>query len=292
MMPYKTIVTGVPRRIYAAALVVIIVTLACGTTTPQAPESPTATSTPKIGVPVFGVTCDPSILEMLHGETKTITIADTGGVGKVTEFKVGTVAGTASDPTASEISVSQQPEPSDSGWSTLPGTINIVSTAVDGPERTETYFINILVGGTQGDDQITGGNIWCQVNVKHLEPPTATPTITATPTETATPTKPPFIVTGHGFQVLYTGPWQAQTGGTLAVSFQVMGPDNRPAQGTFNATLGDPPSDPKASHASGQLDQNGMITLMLDVNWPQGVTRLFFNFDDETFEVGEITIIP
>jgi hypothetical protein len=292
MMPYKPNVAGVPRQIYIVALLFIITALACETTATPALESPTATSTPKIGVPVFGVTCDPVPLEMIHGETKTIAIADTGGEGKVTEFKVGTIAGTASDPAASEISVSQQPAPGDSGWSTLPGTITIVSTAVDGPERTETYFINILVGGRQGDDHITGGNIWCQVNVKHLEPPTATPTITATPTETATSTKLPFIVTGHGFQVLYTGPLQAQAGGTLAASFQVMGPDNRPTQGTFNATLGDPPSDPKASHASGQLDQNGMITLMMHVNWPQGVTKLFFNFADETFEVGEILINP
>lgn len=292
MMSDKSNVTGVPRRIYAAAFIFILVTLACGTATPLTPEVPTATSTPKIGIPVFGVSCDPSILEMLHGETKAITIADTGGVGQVTEFKVGTIAGTASDPAASEIDVSQQPEPSDSGWSALPGTINIVSMAVDGPERTETYFINILVGGTQGDEHITGGNIWCQVNVKHLEPPTATPTITATPTETHTSTKPPFIVTGSGYRVQYTGAWEVQTGGTLSASFQVLDAHNQPAQGVFFATLGDPPSDPNATHANGQLDQNGMITLMLAVNWPPGATMLYFNFDGATFEVGEITINP
>ncbi|MBI4731913.1 MAG: hypothetical protein HY781_07285 [Chloroflexi bacterium] len=236
MMSYKTNVTGVPRQIYIIALIFLITALACETTATPAPESPTATSTPKIGVPVYGVTCNPAILEIPHGFTKSIHIVDTGEVGKVTEFKVGTVAGTASDPDASEIAVFQ-PDPNETGWSKLPGAISVGSLAVDGPTRTETYFINIIVGGAQGDDNITGGNIWCQVNVKHEEPTptfTITPTITATPTQTATSTKPPFIVTGSGNRVQYTGPWQAQTGGTLAVSFQVMGPDNHPAQSEWH----------------------------------------------------------
>ncbi|MEW6094221.1 MAG: hypothetical protein AB1531_09680 [Chloroflexota bacterium] len=284
-------VSSYPRRLYLALTILVAATLACGTVTPQPSPTKTSTPTPKVGVPVFGVTCDPVPLEMIHGETKTIAIADTGGEGKVTEFKVGTIAGTASDPAASEISVSQQPAPGDSGWSTLPGTITVVSTAVDGPERTETYFINILVGGRQGDDHITGGNIWCQVNVKHIVP-TATFTLTPTATITLTKTKPPFIVTGSGYRIQYTGPFEAQMGGTLAASFQVFDARNQPAMGLFSASLGDPPTDHNASHASGQLDQLGMITLMLDVNWPPGVTKLFFNFDGETFEVGEIIINP
>lgn len=291
---YRTTFAGVPRRLYTAAFVVIIATLACGVEKPQPAEVPTPTSTPKIGVPVYGVTCDPAVLEMVHGETKTIAIADTGGVGRVTEFTIGTVTGTTGDSDASEINVSQQPAPND-GWSALPGQIQVVSTAVDGPERTESYLINIIVGGGRGTQNITGGNIWCQVNVKHLEPtptPSYTATMTLTPTATSTPTKPPYIVTGSGYRVQFIGPWQAQTDGTLPASFQVIGPDNLPAQGTFYATLGDPPSDPMATHANGQLDQYGRITLVLNVNWPPGTTKLYFNFDNATYEVGEITINP
>lgn len=297
MKSQRTTIAGVSRQLYAVVVVLVVTTLACGNVAPEKTHTPI----PHIGIPVYGVSCQPTILAMLHGETNTIAVADTGGLGRVTEFKLGTVAGTASDPAASEIKVSQQPAPNGSGWSTLPGTIQIVSTAIDGPERIETYYINILVGGGQGSNTITGGNIWCQVDVRHLLPtqtpsstptPTSTPTPSASPTPTNTATKPPFIITGNGYRVLFIGPWQAQTSGTLAASFQVTGPDGRPAKGIFYATLGSPPTDPKASHANGQLDLDGRITLMLDVKWPAGITRLYFNFDDATYEVGEITILP
>jgi hypothetical protein len=103
---------------------------------------------------------------------------------------------------------------------------------------------------------------------------------------------PPAISTEDGFRIVYTGPSEAQAAGTLVVTFHVFGPDDQPAQGTFFATLGDPPSDPRASHSNGQLDQQGTISLTLPVNWPAGVTRLYCAYRDRVYEVAEIVVNP
>ncbi|HLE73671.1 MAG TPA: hypothetical protein VI688_05460, partial [Anaerolineales bacterium] len=91
----------------------------------------------RIGGRVFGVECKPVTLEMQHGETQNIQLADVGGEGKVTGFKVGTVRGDGF------IQVSQ-PAPNNTGWSDLPGAIQVKSLAVDGPTRTVTYYIEVL----------------------------------------------------------------------------------------------------------------------------------------------------
>jgi hypothetical protein len=91
---------------------------------------------------------------------------------------------------------------------------------------------------------------------------------------------------------VYIGSLEAQAAGTLEVAFQVFGPDGQPAQGIFFATLGDPPSDSRASHANGQLDQEGRITLNIIVNWPAGITKLYCGFQDQVYEVAEIVINP
>lgn len=230
---------------------------------------------------------------MLHGETGEIHLVDVQNLGKVTGFKIGTVAGSAADADASEVEVSQSPDPNTDGWSALPGTIKITSNAVDGPPRIVSYYINIILGGSSGTDQITGGNIWCQVNVEHIVPstPTPTPTISPTPTATLTPV-PPVIITKDGSRIVYTGPLQAQTNGTLEGTFQVTGPDGQPARGTLSATLGDPPSDPRASHCSGELDADGKHIVTFNVNWPAGVTKLYVSYGGEVYEVTEIMINP
>jgi hypothetical protein len=132
------------------------------------------------------VECQPAVLDMLHGETKEIILVDAGGEGKVTEFEMVGVSGPANDPGAGEIEVSQEPAADQNGWSRLPGKIRIHSNTKHGPPHTKTYLLNTMLGGVQGDNHIFGGNIWCQVNVKHDDP--ATPTLTATVMPSSTPT--------------------------------------------------------------------------------------------------------
>ncbi len=290
MKTNKAIEMRVPRQFFAAIMAVFLVTLACGNGIPKPSPTPTTlpTSTPRIGGRVFGVECKPDLLDMVHGETQEIGVVDVEGLGKVTGFRMGTIAGTAGDTDASEIEASQKPAPNAAGWSTLPGAIQVKSIAVDGPPRTEPYLIPIFLGGSQGA-AIVGGNLWCLVNVQHIVP--ATPTATPTPTFSPTP-KPPFIITIDGFRVTYTGPLQAQTGRTLEATFQIITPDGLPAKGTLDASLGDPPSDRKASHASGELDAEGKITLLFNVNWPAGTTKLYISFGGKVYEVTEITITP
>lgn len=102
----------------------------------------------------------------------------------------------------------------------------------------------------------------------------------------------PFTITDDGFRLTYTGPLQAQTGGTLKATFQIITPDGKPARGTLVASLGDPPSDPMASHTSGELDAEGKVTLFFDVKWPAGNTKLWFAHLDKVYEIIEITITP
>ncbi|MDD5466962.1 MAG: hypothetical protein PHS96_04075 [Anaerolineales bacterium] len=178
-------------RLLTGFVVLFVVAMACGFWKGQPPATPTPTTrptrTPKIGERVFGVECQPAVLDMLHGETKEIALVDAGGEGKVTDFKVSSVVGPANDPGAGEIEVSQAPATNQTGWSLLPGQIQIHSNAVHGPPHTKTYLLNTMLGGVQGETHILGGNIWCQVNVKHDEPATQTPTPTNTPSGTPTP---------------------------------------------------------------------------------------------------------
>ncbi len=275
--------------LYSTVIILFIVTLACGTGGQQTPQAPTPppTPTPRVGGIVWGWECQPATLDMLHGETGEIHLVDVEHLGKVTEFKTGTVAGSAADASASEVEVSQSPGPNVDGWSALPGTIKITSNAVDGPPRIVSYYINIILGGSQGSDQITGGNIWCQVNVQHTIPstPTSTPTATLAPA-------PVVILTKDGFRIVYTGPMQVQANGTMEGTFQVTGPGNIPAQGSLSATLGDPPSDPRASHCSGELDADGKHIVKFNVSWPAGLTKLYVSYGDVVYEVTDIMINP
>lgn len=428
MIRYQSVDTKATRQLFAVIVIVFVVTLAsCATPIPTL-TMPMATTTPRIGGRVFGVECQPTELNMLHGEIQQFGLLDVGGAGKVTDYSIGTVVGDGG------IEVSQIPAGNASGWSTLPGTVQVKSIAVDGPPRIVTYYINILVGGKQGTEHITGGNIWCQVNVRHTVPPITadtskpslpadtskpslpaehlvplecqpspliilhgdaaeirlvavesesawtvfrigdivgtagdtyaveievsdpnlnlagnpmgwsnlpgpiqiksiavdgppriesysihiqyggyiggrivraniictiqvqhdvalTSTVTPTPIPPPTP-KLPFITTEDGFRIQYMGPLQVYTGGKLAATFKIVTPDGKPARGTLLASLGDPPSDPRATHASGNLDAEGKVTLLFDINWPVGTTKLNVSHGGKVYLVVEIEVNP
>jgi hypothetical protein len=163
------------RKFLALFLLASILLAACEFVAPAPPS--------RIGGRVFGVECVSPSITLFHGQTGQIELKDVGGEGRVTAFMVGTIRGDG------KIEVSQAPKRNANGWSTLPGAIQIKSLAVDGPSRVVTYYINVLLGGRQGE-RIAGGNIWCEVNVMHLETPTPTFTSTPTPSDTPTPTPP------------------------------------------------------------------------------------------------------
>ena len=120
-------------------------------------------------------------------------------------------------------------------------------------------------------------------------PSPVTPAVTATPTPSAgTPATTPATVQVNGFTVTYSGPGEADSGGTLITMFRVEGPSV--GGSTFFATLGDPPSDPMATHGSGQLAADGTITIPLDVAWPPGATMLYFSYADAVRPIAEILI--
>jgi hypothetical protein len=126
--------------------------------------------------------------------------------------------------------------------------------------------------------------------------PTPTPTATtppvggpeATPTTEDSPTV--VITTSSGdCDITYAGPFEAQRGQPFITMFNVMC-NGQPGTGKFFATLGDPPSDADATHANGELDAQGNITLTLDVNWPGDMTTLFCSFEGEVYPVTTIRL--
>jgi hypothetical protein len=102
---------------------------------------------------------------------------------------------------------------------------------------------------------------------------------------------PPAITTNDGFLITYTGPLEVPTGGTLEATFEIITPEGKPAKGTLAASLGDPPSDARASHASGELDA-GKVALLFQVNWSVGTTKLYISHLGVVYEVTEITVTP
>ena len=86
----------------------------------------------------------------------------------------------------------------------------------------------------------------------------------------------------------YSGPGEADSGGTLVVTFRVEGPSVGGT--TFFMTLEDPPSDPVARHGSGELAADGAITISVDVACPPGATLLYFSYADAVRPIAEILI--
>lgn len=103
---------------------------------------------------------------------------------------------------------------------------------------------------------------------------------------------PKSVIIRDGYTVYYTGPEDVAQGGVLEATFEVLTSDGRPAGGTFAASLGDPPSDPQATHASGELDAEGKARLSMSVKWPAGTTKLYISYQGEVYEVTPITINP
>lgn len=108
----------------------------------------------------------------------------------------------------------------------------------------------------------------------------------------ATATASPATAQIRGFTISYRGPLTARTGETLNVPLQVLDAQGRPAQGTVFATLGDPPSDARASHGNAVLDGMGRATIPLRVNWPSGTTRLYTSWQDMVAPLTTMTIQP
>jgi len=231
--------------------------------------------------------CKPYPLNIEHGQTGEIKLVFVAWKPYYFErekpkFAVDAIQGPLGDPSGSEtIQVFQDPAPDKFGYSTLPGSIQVHSNAVDGPPRVENYVIKWSVDWRK--------SYYCIVNVVHTEPVAPTPT---TPPSTPTPPKPPVITTEDGFAIKYTGPLQARTGGQLEATFQIVTPDGKPAKGTLVASLGDPPSDPKATHARGQLDGDRKVVLIFEVKWPAGLTKLYVSHGGKVYEITEITISP
>ncbi|MBM3181432.1 MAG: hypothetical protein FJZ86_13910 [Chloroflexi bacterium] len=143
-----------------------------------------------------------------------------------------------------------------------------------------------------------------EVEDYHLLPPYALPIRqNATPTPTVSPTyvaptpaipKGAYIITDDGFRVTYTGPLTAQNGKTLAAKFRVLTPDDLPAKGKLTVTLWVSPSDPYAVHATAELDEQGEVTIPLDINWPAGtILKLLFSHLGKAYEFAfEIMVTP
>jgi hypothetical protein len=170
------------------------------------------------------------------------------------------------DPFADEITTNPAPDPFGVA-NPFPGSIDVTSWEIHGPLHVKSYEIVVRLEG--------GGRVEtekCIVNVLHWDPW-------------------PAIQAGDD-TVVYEGPPQVRSGGTLRARFCVTNAIGQPAQGEFFATLGDPPGDKRASHASGQLDAEGWITLELPVNWPPGMTVLHFSWRGQVFEIAQIEVLP
>jgi hypothetical protein len=213
--------------------------------------------------------CEPDPLVLFHGEFGTITFMQAAGAGAPDSFKVVAVLGQPGlfgDPRAEEIDVMPAPDLFGAA-AAFPGVVTVTSLAVHGPLHSKFYEIVVRL---DGPDRIETEK--CSVVVHHFD------------------LWPPVMVGGD--TVVYNGPPQVRSGGTLRARFCVTDANGNPAQGEFFATLGNPPGDPRASHASGQLDAEGWITFELPVNWSPGMTVLYFSWRGQVFEIAQIEVLP
>jgi len=213
--------------------------------------------------------CEPDPLVLFHGEVGTINFVLAAGVGAPATYQVVEAIGPLgvfSDPFAQEIGV--MPAPDRFGVpAAFPGPVTVTSLQIHGPQHSKAYEIVVRL---EGPGRVETEK--CLVEVLHWDP---------------------WLPVSVGDEsVVYNGPPQVRSGGTLRARFQVTDANGRPAQGEFFATLGDPPGDKQASHASGQLDPEGRITFELPVNWPPGVTVLYFSWRDQVFEIARIEVLP
>ena len=213
--------------------------------------------------------CDPDPLVLDHGDFGAIGFVQVAGVGMPLRLRVvGAVGpvGTLGDPFADEIGIDPPPSPFGAGRA-FPDFIVVESLVVHGPFHIKSYEIIVRL---EGPGRVETEK--CEVDVWHWDP------------------WPPVAVDDDS--VVYSGPPQVRSGGTLRAPFQVTDANGQPAQGEFFATLGEPPGDRRASHASGQLDAEGRITFELPVNWPPGMTVLYFSWRGQVFAIAQIEVLP
>lgn len=89
-------------------------------------------------------------------------------------------------------------------------------------------------------------------------------------------------VTGY-----FEGPFEAESGELFSGRICIVG-------GTegheWFATLGEPPSDERASHYAGALDSDGYLDFEMLVKWEEGVTILYTSDGENVVQVAEIAI--
>ena len=217
----------------------------------------------------WNMDCEPDPLVLNHGETGTIHFVQAAGVGRPAGYNVVGATGPLglfADPFADEIDVQPAPDPF-GVLQPFPGGIDVASLDVHGPMHSKAYEIVVRLAGPGRVETEK-----CMVEVFHWNP------------------WPAVIVDGDS--VVYSGPPQVRSGGTLRATLRITDANGHPAQGELSGTLGKPPGDKRASHASGQLDAGGQVTLELPVNWPPGLTVLHFFWRGQVFEIAQIEVLP
>lgn len=218
----------------------------------------------------WNLDCEPDLLVLFHDDPPgTINFVQAAGVVAPATYQVVAAIGPVGlfpDPFAQEIDVMPAPDPFGVP-AAFPGGISVTSLEIHGPQHSKSYEIVVRL---KGPGRVETEK--CIVDVLHWDPWPA--------------------VQVDDDTVSYNGPAQVRSGGTLRARFQVTDANGRPAQGEFFATLGNPPGDKRASHASGQLDAEGRITVELPVNWPPGVTVLHFSWRGQVFEIAQIEVLP
>ena len=97
------------------------------------------------------------------------------------------------------------------------------------------------------------------------------------------------IITKDGrCTITFFGPFEARQGEEFKVKYLVVCGDE-PGQGILFTSLF-PLAEGKASHANGELDANGEITLILEVDMEAGTAELLISYEGETYHVADITI--
>ena len=211
--------------------------------------------------------CDPDPLVLIHGETGEIGFKRISGDGAPDSLRVVGKFGEEGegDPLADEIDVDPPVDPLGPPLA-FPDVVFVESLVVHGPLKLKTYVIPVLLEG-QGRWQVLD----CEVEVWHWDP------------------QPPVIVDGDS--VIYNGPPQVKSGGTLRARFHVTDADGRPAEGELSASFGNNPAHALASHATGQVVK-GKITLELPVNWPPGLITLWISWGGQVVEIAQIEVLP
>jgi hypothetical protein len=113
-------------------------------------------------VTFMGVNCDPDPLKLDHGEKGEITLRLASGYVDPDAWSVEKVEGRDWDKEAKQIKV--DPESTKEKKWPAGHVIKVESTAVDGPDRTEQYDIEVKVKWANGSQ-----TLWCFVGVIHRE---------------------------------------------------------------------------------------------------------------------------